>query len=280
MYTTTHGRSTLVHRIADRPRRRVLGLAVALAAVVATGSAVAANTVNGAGDQTPLRHAIVFTRFVPGADMGEVYRIDAGDTVEHAIRPSLTRRSCRPTQRASSTLRPRPTIRFHGDLQRGRVRVSRPSDPRSTLNLPGGWWLGNSTIAVEGWDLDYNQRGVGLYARRSSDGGGLIKLTDPGESHDRQVESSPDGSKLLFFRPSSKRDLRDSAPQDAFVVGADGAGLARYPFRHHHGLRLRDPRGGQLVAGQHHGGDRPCERAVLETIRPDPCTSSGPMGRA
>ena len=78
MYTTTNRRSTLVRRVARRPRRRVMGLAVALAAVVATGSSAAANTVNGAGDQTPLRDAIVFTRFVPGAEMGEVYRIDAG----------------------------------------------------------------------------------------------------------------------------------------------------------------------------------------------------------
>ena len=69
--------------------------------------------------------------------------------------------------------------------------------------------------------------GVGIYARRSSDGGGLIKLTDAGASHDRPVKSSPDGSKLLFFHPSSKRETGDSAPQDAFVVGADGTGLTR-----------------------------------------------------
>ena len=81
MYTITDRRSTPVRRAEGRPRRRVLGLAVALAAVVATGSSVAANTVNGSVDQTPLRHAIVFTRFVPGTDMGQVYRIDAGDTV-------------------------------------------------------------------------------------------------------------------------------------------------------------------------------------------------------
>ena len=68
---------------------------------------------------------------------------------------------------------------------------------------------------------------MGLYARRSSDGGGLIQLTDPGASHDRPVVSSPDGSKLVFFRPSAKRETGDSAPQDAFVISADGSGLAR-----------------------------------------------------
>ena len=35
-------------------------------------------------------------------------------------------------------------------------------------------------------------------------------------------KASPDGSKLLFFHPSSKRETGDSAPQEAFVVGADG----------------------------------------------------------
>ena len=228
MYTTTNRRSTLVHRVARRPRRRVMGLAVALAAVVATGSSAAANTVNGAGDQTPLRDAIVFTRFVPGAEMGEVYRIDAGDTVEHAIRPSFDAAILSPDGTRFLDYAPTPDDRASTaiyNVDGSGYHVLPIPDP--ALNLPGGWWLGNSMIAMEGWDLDYNQRGVGIYARRSSDGGGLIKLTDPGESHDHQVKSSPDGSKLLFFRPSSKRDLRDSAPQEAFVVGADGTGLAR-----------------------------------------------------
>jgi Tol biopolymer transport system component len=55
----------------------------------------------------------------------------------------------------------------------------------------------------------------------------LIKLTDAGASHDRPVKSSPDGSKLVFFRPDGKGETSDSAPQDAFVVGADGSGLVR-----------------------------------------------------
>ena len=80
---------------------------------------------------------------------------------------------------------------------------------------------------MEGWGLDGNPSGVGMYARRSSDGGGLTRLTDAGASHDRGVKASPDGSKLLFFHPSSKRETGDSAPQEAFVVSADGTGLTR-----------------------------------------------------
>jgi Tol biopolymer transport system component len=80
---------------------------------------------------------------------------------------------------------------------------------------------------MQGWGLDGDPSGVGLYARRGSDGGGLIRLTYAGASHDRRVVSSRDGSRLVFFRPDSKRETGDSVPQDAFVVGADGSGLTR-----------------------------------------------------
>ena len=228
MYMTTHRGSTLVHRVADRPRRRLLGLALALTAAVATGSSAIANTVNGAGDESPLRHAVVFTRFVPGADMGDLYRVDAGGTVEQPIRSVFDAAILSPDGTQFLDFAPTPDDRGSAaifNVDGSGYGVLPIPDP--TLNLPGGAWLGNSTIAVGGWGLEYDLHGVGIYARRSSDGGGLLKLTDPGESHDAAVKSSPDGSKLLFFRPSSKRDLRDSAPQDAFVVGADGSGLTR-----------------------------------------------------
>ena len=68
---------------------------------------------------------------------------------------------------------------------------------------------------------------MSIYSRRSSDGGGLLKLTDAGASHDRPVKASPDGSRLVFFRPDAKGETGDSAPQDAFVVGPDGNGLMK-----------------------------------------------------
>jgi hypothetical protein len=226
MSATTDRRSTSVHRFPGRPRRRMLGLAVALTAAVATGGAAVATAV--AGVESPLRHAVVFTRFLPGADMADLYRIDAGGTAEQLIRPVFDAAILSPDGTRFLDFAPTPDDRGSTAIYNvdgsGYEVLSIP-DP--TLNLPGGAWLGNSMIAVGGWGLDYDLRGVGIYARRSSDGGGLIKLTDPGESHDAAVKSSPDGSKLLFFRPSSKRDLRDSAPQDAFVVGADGTGVTR-----------------------------------------------------
>ncbi len=68
---------------------------------------------------------------------------------------------------------------------------------------------------------------IGIYSRRSSDGGGLIRLTNAGTRHDYPVMSSPDGSKLLFFRPDAPNETSDSAAQDAFVVRSRGGGLTR-----------------------------------------------------
>jgi len=99
--------------------------------------------------------------------------------------------------------------------------------PDPTLELPGGTWsAGDSRIVSGGGDPNDPSR-VGLYSRRSSDGGGLIRLTDAGTRADLPIQSSPDGSKLLFFRPDAKNETSDSAPQDLFVVGADGSGLTR-----------------------------------------------------
>jgi Tol biopolymer transport system component len=205
-----------------------LGLALALSAAVATGSSAIANTVNSAGDESPLRHSVMFTRFLPGADMGDLYRIDAGGTVEQLIRPVFDAALLSPDGTRFLDFAPTPDGRGSTaiyNIDGSGYEVLPIPDP--TLELPGGAWFGNSRIAMEGWGLDGNPSAVGAYSRRSSDGGGLIQLTDPGASHDRPVKASPDASKLVFFRPSSKRETGDSAPQDAFVVGADGSGLTR-----------------------------------------------------
>lgn len=228
MYTTTHRGSTLVHRVASQRRHRVLGLALALTAATATVGSAVANLVNGAGDESPLRHDIVFSRFLPEADMGNLYRIDAGGTVEHPIRPVFDAALLSPDATRFLDFAPTPDGRGSTaiyNVDGSGYQVLPIPDP--TLELPGGQWLGNTRIAMEGWGLDGNPSGVGIYARRSSDGDGLIKLTDAGASHDRPVKASPDGSRLVLFRPDGKGETSDSAPQDAFVIGADGSDLTR-----------------------------------------------------
>ena len=139
MSTTTDRRSTPVHRVADRPRRRMLGLALAMIGALATGSSAAANTVNGADDESPLRHAVVFTRFVPGADMGDLYRIDPGETVEQLISPVFDAAILSPDGTRFLDFAPTPDDRGSTaifNVDGSGYEVLPIPDP--TLELPGG----------------------------------------------------------------------------------------------------------------------------------------------
>jgi Tol biopolymer transport system component len=178
---------------------------------------------------SPLRYAVVFSRFLPGADQGELYQIDAGATVKHAVRSVNDAAILSPSATRFLDFAPTPDDRGSTaifNVDGSGYRVLPIPDP--ALGLPGGVWsAGDTRVATEGWGLDGDPHGVSIYSRRTSDGGGLIRLTDAGTRHDYPVKSSPDGSELLFFRPDAKDEISDSAAQDLFVVGADGHGLTR-----------------------------------------------------
>lgn len=183
-----------------------------------------------AGSVSPLAHGIVFTRFVPGADTGSVYRIDAGTTVEHLIRSGVldfALLSPDATQFADVAFTSEgvgTTAIFN--LDGSGYRPLPTSDPAIAPNgLPGGTWsAGETRIAAAAGDPE-NIPPSGIFSRRASNGRGAIRLTDAGTRFDYPVASSPDGSKLLFLRPDAKNETSDSAPQDLFVVGANGKGL-------------------------------------------------------
>jgi Tol biopolymer transport system component len=226
MYATTHRGSTKVHRVASRRQVRVIGFALALVAAVAIASSAVA-AVSRAG-LTPLGHAVVFSRFLQGADMGDLYRIDAGGTVENPIHSVFDAAILSPDGTNFLDFAPTPDGRGSTaiyNVDGSGYHVLPLPDP--TLDLPGGAWFGSTRIATEGYGPNGDLTGAGIYSRRSSDGGGLLKLTDEGANHDRPVMASPDGSRLVFFRPDGKGETSDSAPQDAFVVGADGSGLTK-----------------------------------------------------
>ena len=173
------------------------------------------------GPQSPLRHAVVFTR-LPDAEMGEVYRLDAGETVVHPIHAVFDAAVLSPDAVRFLDFGPTPDGRastgiFNTDGSGYHVLPL----PDPTLELPGGQWTsGGNRIASEG----FSNAGVtdGIYSRRSSDGGGLLRLTDAGTRHDYPAKASPDGSKLLFFRPNAPHETSDSAAQDLFVVPSRG----------------------------------------------------------
>lgn len=201
--------------------RRIAG--PALVVILALGGVTPAS----ATSVSPLRNAIVFNVFPPGADMGEVYRIDAGGTVRQPIHDVFDAALLSPDGTRFLDYAPWPngnatTGIFNVDGSGYRVL---PPDPK--LHLPGGVWsMGGDRIVTEGVD-DTDPSSIGMYSRRSSDGGGLIRLTDAGSRRDYPVKSSPDGGKLLFFRPDAPNETSDSASQDLFVVRALGGGLTR-----------------------------------------------------
>jgi Tol biopolymer transport system component len=111
--------------------------------------------------------------------------------------------------------------------------------PDPTLQLGIGQWSRNGKwIVAGGWDDTDPSRG-GLYAFRSADGGGLVRLTHPASPpNDYGVGYSRDGSKVLFIREKEPYD--HSGPMNVFVVRKDGSGL----------VRLNPPGTSSLLEGQ------------------------------
>jgi WD40-like Beta Propeller Repeat len=199
---------------------------VGLVSVLTIGGVLALPTPAGAErtpateSASPLRDAIVFTRFLPDVEMGVVYRLDAGETLVRPIHSVFDAAILSPDGSRFLDFGPTPYGRgstgiFNIDGSGYHVLPLR--DP--TLELPGGKWTsGGNRIASEG----FSNAGVtnGIYSRRSSDGGGLLRLTDAGTRNDYPAKASPDGSELLFFRPDAPHETSDSAAQDLFVVAS------------------------------------------------------------
>jgi Tol biopolymer transport system component len=172
---------------------------------------------------------MVFSRFLPGADEGDLYRLDPGSTDEQRIR-SINEWTLSPDGSTFMEVVLAPdgrltTATFNADGSDYHVLPI----PDPTLQIGyGSWSPDGSRIASEAWD-DGDPGRIGIYSRRSSDGGGLIRLTDAGTRRDYPIASafSADGKKLLFLRPDAKGETGDSAPLDLFVVDADGHGLLR-----------------------------------------------------
>jgi TolB protein len=87
-------------------------------------------------------------------------------------------------------------------------------------------WSPDAThFACEGGN-DFDRVANGVYVIRSSDGGGLTRLTDAGGASDVPIDYSPDGQRIVFGRldPENHSCSRTSA---LYVVNVDGSGLRR-----------------------------------------------------
>src|SRR5205823_4449269 len=93
------------------------------------------------------------------------------------------------------------------------------SDP--SLNLPCGAWSSRGKLACEGWDDVHPTRTPGIFTVRSSDGGGLVRVTaNPYGGHDIPGSYSPDGTRIVFGRENA--NLHQFA---LFVANANGSDL-------------------------------------------------------
>jgi Tol biopolymer transport system component len=86
-------------------------------------------------------------------------------------------------------------------------------------------WSPDATrLACIGDSPDESVRGV--YTIRSSDGGGLTRITNAGGASDVPIDYSPDGTKIVFGRVDPE-DHHCTTRSALYVVNTDGSGLHR-----------------------------------------------------
>jgi hypothetical protein len=173
--------------------------------------------------------SIVFNRSAPGDDLA-VFTINLDGTGEQRIRSAGDGAVLSPD--GTRLMDPRPaddgrltTSVF--EVDGSDFEVLPIDDPTLQLGY-GAWSPDGKRFVTDGWDETRNGR-KGLYTRRSADGGDIVRLTDAGIRYDFPMTPgaySPDGSRILFFRPST-RGVDDGEPMDLFAVTVDRTDLQK-----------------------------------------------------
>jgi Tol biopolymer transport system component len=107
----------------------------------------------------------------------------------------------------------------------GNYRVITPEGPPAVFQNCSIWSPDASHFACDG-ENDNDRSVNGVYTIRSSDGGGLTRITNAGGMADIPIDYSPDGTQIVFGRvdPDDHHCTKSSA---LFVVNADGSGSPR-----------------------------------------------------
>jgi Tol biopolymer transport system component len=169
---------------------------------------------------------IAFGRFAPDIGDFDVYTAEPDGSDQQEIVPGpaeCPRWSGDGTQIQVCVVTPAGLIRpAIADADGSGLAVLNVQDP--TINL-GCWaWSGQGLLACEAWDDANPSRLPGVFTLRSSDGGGLTRLTTNATgSHDVPGDFSPDGSRLVFQRVTDP----DAERGTLFVMRTDGTGLRR-----------------------------------------------------
>jgi Tol biopolymer transport system component len=110
------------------------------------------------------------------------------------------------------------------DPDTGAIRGLPMSQPDTLVTPCFAWSPDAQRLACEGWgqtDPSLN----GIYTIRSSDGGGLTRITSNPGGDDLPGDYSPDGTRIAFLREDPSRP--DNANRAVFTVNVDGTGLTR-----------------------------------------------------
>jgi Tol biopolymer transport system component len=201
-------------------QRTLPGLALAAAGLVLAGSSVGRSAPT---QITGLSGHIVFTR--AGGPYGDetLFVANADGSAERRI--SKLNSTCCPWATPNGS-----RLDFAGGAANRVTTVTANLDgshrrllplPKGTLNLGSGpLTKDGAIIAREGFD-DAHPASAGIYLTRSNDGSVVRRVT---KTHFIPGDFSPDGKRLVLFKPSS---AADPLPGSLWVVETDGAGLRR-----------------------------------------------------
>ncbi len=103
------------------------------------------------------------------------------------------------------------------DVDTGSFRELAPPDPTLEVHC-GPWSSDGARLACESFGVTDPRRN-GIYTIRSSDGGGLTRITSVPGGDDMPGDFSPDGKRLVFIRTDPSGEV------GIFVVKVNGSGL-------------------------------------------------------
>lgn len=193
----------------------VLGLLTATLTTVGTLTATSASA-----DPRGLNGQIAFARYNDALGDTQLYVVNPDGSGEHLAQPATDTLECPQWSPDSSLISgcggtsTCASLIWNPDTSTSRCVPSTPAE--ANLFLPCGPWSSDgSRLYCEGFGL-IDPSLNGIYSVRTSDGGGLFRVTSTPGGDDTPGDASPNGDRLVFVR---------NALDALFVVNSNGTGL-------------------------------------------------------